>query len=80
MALASIVIAAPTARAQGNPQQQFAITESVLKAMIAQKPKTKTPLTARIAAMRRPAQTRSSQVSTPTPPATVTEIRKTSRK
>ena len=76
--LGSIAVAAPAARAQGHPKQQVVVSQSMLKSMIALKPKTKTPLTARIAAMRRTPAAHSAQVSAP--PATVTEIRKTSRK
>ena len=76
--LGSIAVAAPSARAQGHPQQQVVASQSVLKSMIALKPKTKTPLSARIAVMRRPAVAHSSQASAP--PATVKEISKTSRK
>ncbi len=80
MVLGLTAIAAPKARAQGRPQQQVVLSESVLKAMIAQKPKTKTPLTARIAVMRQSAANGSTAKSTHAAPASVTEIRKTSRK
>ncbi len=80
LVLCLTAIAAADVRGQGRPQQQVVLSDSVLKAMIAQKPKTKKPLTARIAVMRQSAATDPTAKSTHAWPATVTEIRKPLRK
>jgi len=78
--LSVTAIAAPDVQAQDRPRQHAAFSDSVLKAMIARKPKTKTPLIARIPAMRRYEAKRLSAKSAHRPPASVTAIRKTSQK
>ncbi len=80
MALGLTATAAPGARAQRRPQQQVVLSDSVLKAMIAHKPKKQTPLTARIAAMRLSVANGPPAKPAHAAPASVPEIRETSRK
>jgi hypothetical protein len=53
IAAATLVLSASSANAQGRPRQQVVLSEAVLKSMIANKPKSKTPLTARVGMVRR---------------------------
>jgi hypothetical protein len=70
----ALAASAQTALAQGRPQQQVVVAPSVLKSMTAQKPKSKTPLTARLGMMRRaPAATRAAP-STPLGPTAVRAV------
>lgn len=76
MVVGLAAIAAPGAKAQGRPQQQPVLSDSVLKAMIAHKPKTKKSFTAGIAAMRHARADSTRAKSTHPAPASVREIRK----
>ena len=53
IAVLALVFPAHSVRAQGHPQRQAVLTESVLKSMTAQKPKSKTSLSARVGMVRR---------------------------
>ncbi|MEO5580905.1 MAG: hypothetical protein ABIR58_09610, partial [Gemmatimonadaceae bacterium] len=50
---ATLVLSASSAKAQGRPPQQVVLSEAVMKSMVAHKPKSKTPLTARLGMVRR---------------------------
>ena len=80
LVLCLTTVAAADAKAQGRTQRQVVLSDSVLRAMIAQKPKTKTPFSPRVAAMLQSAAKGSTRQSVHTPPASVTEIKKTPRK
>lgn len=75
---AALVLSASSVSAQGKPPKQIVISEAVMKSMAANKPKSKTPLTARLGMIR---QARS---VTPKPahgtPTSVREIRPASKK
>ncbi len=75
---ATLVLSTSSADAQGRQPQQVVLSEAVMKSMVANKPKSKTPLTARLA-MRR----QSSVVATKpgqAAPTAVREISPTSKK
>ncbi len=78
IAALALAFSAGSANAQGRAPQHVVLSESVLKAMTAQKPKTKTHLTERMQMMRR------SNVSSAAPkpgqfaPTSVREIKKAS--
>lgn len=69
---ATLVLSASSAASQGQPPQQVVISKAVMKSMVANKPKSKTPLTARVGMVRR-----SRAVTTPTQasPTSVEEVR-----
>lgn len=74
---ATLVLSASSAKAQGRPQQ-VVLSEAVMKSMVANKPKSKTPLTARLGMVRQ-----SSVVATKpgqAAPTSVREISPTSKK
>jgi hypothetical protein len=50
---ATLVLSASSANAQGRPPQQVVLSEAVMKSMVANKPKSKTPLAARAGIVRR---------------------------
>lgn len=50
---AALVLSAVSASAQGRPPQQVTLSEAVVKSIGANKPKSKTPLTARVGMVRR---------------------------
>lgn len=50
---ATLVLLASSANAQGRPPQQVVVSKAVMKSMVANKPKSKTPLAARIGMVRR---------------------------
>jgi hypothetical protein len=78
IAAATLVLPASSANAQGRPAQPVVLSPAVMKSMIANKSKSKTPLTARVGMVRR-----SSVVAT-TPgqaaPTSVREIRPSTKK
>jgi hypothetical protein len=49
---ATLVFSASSLNAQGRPPQKVVLSEAVMKSMVANKPKSKTPLTARIGIVR----------------------------
>ena len=49
---AALVLSASSATAQGKPPQQVVLSKAVLKSMLASKPKSKIPLTARVGMVR----------------------------
>ena len=49
---AALVLSASSATAQGKPPQQVVLSKAVLKSMVASKPKSKIPLTARVGMVR----------------------------
>lgn len=51
--VAALFVSASGVSAQGQPQKQVVISKAVLKSMIANKPKSKKPLGARIGIVRR---------------------------
>lgn len=53
MGVATLVLSASTASAQGRPPQRVVLSEAVMKSMVANKPKSKAPLTARLGMVRR---------------------------
>ena len=50
---ATIVLSASSANAQARPPQRVILSEAVMKSMVANKPKSKTPLTARLGMVRK---------------------------
>ncbi len=75
---ATLVLSASSAASQGRPPQQVVLSEAVMKSMVANKPKSKTPLTARVGMVRQ-----SSVVATKpgqAAPTSVREIRATPKK
>jgi len=74
----TLVLSASSARAQGRPSQQVVLSEAVMKSMIANKPKSKTPLGSRLGMVRR------SSVAAPAPrqaaPTSVREISPSTKK
>jgi hypothetical protein len=50
---ATLVLSASSVNAQGRPPKQVVISEAAMKSMVANKPKSKTPLTARMGMVRR---------------------------
>ena len=50
---ASLVLSASSARAQGRPPQRVVLSEAVMKSMVANKPRSKTPLTDRLGMVRK---------------------------
>lgn len=49
----AFVLSGSAAAAQGQPQKQVVLSKAVLKSMVANKPKTKTPIGARAGIVRR---------------------------
>jgi len=49
---AALVLSASPATAQGKPPQQVVLSQAVMKSMVASKPKSKIPLTARVGMIR----------------------------
>ncbi|HYN80174.1 MAG TPA: hypothetical protein VES88_01620 [Gemmatimonadaceae bacterium] len=49
---AVLVLSASSATAQGKPPQQVVLSKAVMKSMVASKPKSKIPLTARVGMVR----------------------------
>ncbi|MDP9177012.1 MAG: hypothetical protein M3O61_04975 [Gemmatimonadota bacterium] len=49
---AALVLSASSASAQGRPPQEVVLSKAVMKSMVANKPKSKTPLTARVGMVR----------------------------
>ena len=75
---AALVLSAASANAQGRPPKPVVLSEAVMKSMVANKPKSKTPLAARAGIVRR-----SSVVATKpgkAAPTSVREISPTSKK
>ena len=70
---ATLVLSASSASAQGRPPQQVVLSRAVMKSMVANKPKSKTPLTARVGMVRQ-----SSVVATKPGQAAPTSVRQTS--
>jgi hypothetical protein len=70
---ATLVLAASSASAQGRSPQKVVLSEAVMKSMAANKPKSKTPLTARVGMVRR-----SSVVATKPGQAAPTSVREIS--
>ena len=78
IAAATFVLSASSAHAQGRPRRQVVLSEPVMQSMIANKSKSKTPLTAGVRMVRR-----SSVVATKpgyAAPTSVREISPTSKK
>jgi hypothetical protein len=73
----ALVIAAAPARAQGKQPQQIVFSPSVLKAMTAQKSKSKSPLSARMGMHRTPSSNIIVARPTGAAPTSVSQIRKT---
>ena len=73
IAAATLVFLASSASAQGKPPQQIVLSKAVMKSMIANKPKSKTPLTARLGMVQR-----SSAVATKPGQAAPTSVREVS--
>ena len=71
------VFGAGPARAQGKQPQPIVFSPSVLKAMAAQKTKSKTPLSARLGMHRVPASNISTAPASGAAPTSVSQIRKT---
>jgi len=53
IAAVTLVLSVSTSSAQGQPHKQVVISKAVLKSMVANKPKSKTPLGARAGIVRR---------------------------
>ena len=72
IAVTTLVLFASSANAQARPPQRIVLSETVMKTMVANKPKAKTPLTARLGVVRRSAvvATKAGQVG----PTSVREI------
>jgi hypothetical protein len=75
---ATLILSASSANAQGRPPQQVVLSEAVMKSMVANKPKSKTPLTARVGMVRQwsVVATKPGQAA----PTSVREISPTSKK
>jgi len=73
----AVVLGAAPVSAQGKQPQQVVFSPSVLKAMTAQKTKSKTPLSARLGMHRVPSSNISTATSTRTAPTSVSQIKKT---
>jgi len=75
---AALVLSASSATAQGKPPQQVVLSQAVMKSMVASKPKSKIPLTARVGMIRqsRGAAAKAGQAA----PTSVAEIRATPTK
>ena len=71
---ATLVLSAGSANAQGRPPQQVVLSEAVMKSIAANKPKSKTPFTARVGMVRR------SSVAAKPDPAAPTSVREISPK
>ena len=80
IAAAALVLSASSAQAQaqGRPRQQVVLSEAVLKSMVANKPKSKTALTARFGMVRKSGvvATKPGQAA----PTSVSEIRPSTKK
>jgi len=78
IAAVSLVLSASSATAQGRPPGRVVLSEAVMKSMIANKPKSKTPLAARVGMVGR------SSVAPAKPghaaPTSVREVSSTSKK
>jgi hypothetical protein len=75
---ATLVLSASSVNAQGRPPQKVVLSEAVMKSMVANKPKSKTPLTARVGMVR---QSRITAVKpAQTAPTSVREIAPVSKK
>jgi len=70
---ATLVLSASSANPQGRQPQQVVLSEAVMKSMVANKPKSKTPLTARLGMVRQ-----SSVVATKPGQAAPTSVREIS--
>ena len=75
---AAFVLSATSAASQVRPQQQVVLPEGVLKSIAANKPKTKTPLTAKVGMVRR--SSIAAPKSGPAAPTSVGQISPTSKK
>ena len=75
---ATLILAASSANAQGRPPQRIVLSDAVMKSMVAHKPKSKTPLTARVGMVRhsRAVPTKPDQAA----PTSVREISPNSKK
>lgn len=75
---AMLVFSASSAAPQGRQPQQVVVSDAVMKAMVANKPKSKTPLTARLGLVRHASAvaTKSGQAA----PTSVREISSTPKK
>jgi hypothetical protein len=73
----AVVLGAAPVRAQGKQPQQIVFSPSVLKAMTAQKPKSKTPLSARLGMHRVPASNISTAPASRAAATSVSQIWKT---
>lgn len=73
----AVMLGAAPARAQGKQPQQIVFSPSVLKAMTAQKTKSKTPLSARLGTHRVPSSNISTVPASRAAPTSVSQIRKT---
>ena len=69
----TLVLSASSGNAQGRPPKQVVLSEAVMKSMFANKPKSKTPLTARVGMVQR-----SGVVATKTGQAAPTSVRQIS--
>lgn len=74
----ALAFSAGSANAQGRAPQPVVLSESVLKAMTAQKPKTKTPLAQRMQKVRRSSVSSAAPKSGVFAPTSVHEIKKAS--
>lgn len=50
---AALICSAESASAQGQPQKQVAVSNAILKTMVANKPKSKAPLGAKVGMLKR---------------------------
>lgn len=75
---ATLALLSSAANAQVRPAQQVVVSEAVMKSIVANKPKSKTPLTARVGMVRRSrvAATKAGQEA----PTSVREITPTNKK
>ena len=75
---ATLVLSASSAASQGRQPQQVVVSDAVMKAMFANKPKSKTPLTVRLGMVRKASvvATKPGQAA----PTSVREISSTSKK
>jgi hypothetical protein len=73
----AVVLGAAPAGAQGKQPQKIVFSPAVLKAMTAQKPKSKAPLSARMGMHRVPSSNISTAPASRAAPTSVSQIRKT---
>ncbi len=74
----TLVLSASSAAAQGRPPQQVVVSDAAMKSIVANKPKSKTSLTARVGMVRRSAVVAAK--SGREAPTSVREITPTARK